>query len=400
MSLLAHRLALIHPSPTLAMVAKATKLKEEGIDVVSLSAGEPDFNTPLPIQKAAIEAMHKGMTKYTPVGGFSQLKKAIQDKFQRDNQLTYDQDELIVSTGGKQVIFNALMASVNSGDEVLILAPYWVSYPDIVNLFGGIPKFIACKEENQFKVTPAQLEAAITPATKWVILNSPSNPTGELYSFEELKQLGEVLRKHPHVYVMSDDIYEYLVYDDLPFYTLATVCPDLKERILIVNGVSKSYSMTGWRLGYGAGPKPLIKAMTMLQSQSTSNASSISQMAALGALTGSQGFLTEWRESFRHRRDLVWSRINHIPGLTCRKPQGAFYVYVNCEALLGKTTPSGTVIQSDNDLVTYLLEEGRVALVSGDAFGLSPYFRISYAASEELLMKGCERIKEAVAKLA
>lgn len=399
MSLLANRLALIHPSPTLVMMAKAAKLKEQGVDVISLSAGEPDFDTPLSVQKAAIDGMKKGMTKYTPVGGLTQLKKAIQGKFQRDNRLSYDLDEIMVSTGGKQVIFNALMASINPGDEVLLPAPYWVSYPDIVSLFGGVPKIIACEEANHFKLTADQLEAAITPATKWLILNSPSNPTGEVYSFDELKALGEVLQRYPHVYVMCDDIYEYLVYDDVTFNTLATVCPSLKDRILIVNGVSKSYSMTGWRLGYGAGPKALIKAMTMLQSQSTSNANSISQVAAIEAINGPQAFLTKWRESFRHRRDLVWSRMNGIPGLSCRKPHGAFYVYVNCEKVLGKTTPAGKVLKTDNEFVTYLLEEGKVALVSGDAFGLSPYFRISYAISEDLLIKSCDRICEAVRRL-
>lgn len=396
MSLLANRLALIHPSPTLAMMAKATELKAQGIDVIALSAGEPDFDTPISIQNAAIDAMHKGMTKYTPVDGIVALKKAIQEKFKKDNNISFDLSEIMASTGGKQVIFNALMASINPGDEVIIPAPYWVSYPDIVNLFGGIPKSIPCLEKNNFKMTPDQLDSAITKNTKWLILNSPSNPTGEVYTREELEALGSILKKHPHVYILSDDIYEYLVYDDIPFYTLLSVCPDLKDRVLIVNGVSKAYSMTGWRLGYGAGPKPLIKAMTMLQSQSTSNPSSITQAAAVEAIHGPQDFLDGWRKSFVKRRDLVWSAINNIPGLSCQKPNGAFYLYINCESLLGKKTPKGDVLATDNQLVTYLLEEGNVALVSGDAFGLSPYFRISYATSESVLEDACQRIKKAV----
>lgn len=399
MSLLANRLALIQPSPTLAMMAKAAELKAKGIDVIALSAGEPDFDTPLSIQTAAIEAMQKGMTKYTPVDGIVALKKVIQAKLKKDNNLSYDLNEIMASTGGKQVIFNALMASINPGDEVIIPAPYWVSYPDIVNLFGGIPKFVPCLENNNFKMTPDQLEAAITKNTKWLILNSPSNPTGEVYTKDELKALGTVLEKNPHVYVMCDDIYEYLVYDNVPFYTLLTICPELKNQVLLVNGVSKAYSMTGWRLGYGAGPKALIKAMAMLQSQSTSNPSSISQAAAIQAINGPQDFLEDWRLSFMKRRDLVWNEINKIPGLSCRKPNGAFYLYVNCEALLGKKAPNGTVISTDNQLVTYLLDEGNVALVSGDAFGLSPYFRISYATAESVLTEACARIKKAITAL-
>jgi len=399
MSLLANRLALIHPSPTLAMMTKAAELKAKGIDVISLSAGEPDFDTPTTIQNAAIDAMHKGMTKYTPVDGILALKKAIQNKFKKDNHISFELNEIMASTGGKQVIFNALMASINPGDEVIIPAPYWVSYPDIVNLFGGIPKFIPCLEKNNFKMTPEQLESTITKNTKWLILNSPSNPTGEVYTREELEALGAVLKKHPHVYIMCDDIYEYLVYDGVPFYTLLTICPELKNQVLIVNGVSKAYSMTGWRLGYGAGPQALIKAMVMLQSQSTSNPSSITQAAAVEAISGPQDFLEEWRTSFVKRRDLVWFAINNIPGLSCRKPNGAFYLYINCEKLIGKTTPKGNVLTTDNQLITYLLEEGNVALVSGDAFGLSPYFRISYATSESVLEEACRRIKKAVEDL-
>ncbi len=399
MSFLSHRLALIQPSPTLAMSAKATLLKEQGIDVISLSVGEPDYDTPQPIKNAAIRAMEAGKTKYTPVDGVTDLKKAIREKFRRDNGLSYDLGEIMASTGGKQVIFNAFMATLNPADEVIIPAPYWVSYPDIVNLFGGIPKILPCSEQANFKLEPEQLEAAITPRTKWLILNAPSNPTGEVYTLDELKALGEVLMRHPDVYVMVDDIYENLIYDGLTFYTLLTVCPQLKDRVLIVNGVSKSYAMTGWRLGYGAGPKPLIKAMTMLQSQSTSNPSSITQAAAIEALNGDQTFLNEWRQNFAHRRDIVWELINDIPGLSCRKPGGAFYLYVNCAALIGKSTPDGVILSTDNQFATYLLDKGNVAVVSGDAFGLSPYFRISYATSEDVLREACARIRTAVGAL-
>ena len=399
MTLLSNRLALIQSSPTLLMSAKAGQMKEQGIDVISLSLGEPDFETPRPIQQAAIQAMESGMTKYTAVDGVTALKKAIQAKFLRDNGISYDLNELMASTGGKQVIFNAMMATLNPGDEVIIPAPYWVSYPDIVNLFGGIPKIIPCGEEANFKLLPEQLEAAITPQPKWLILNAPSNPTGEIYTAEELKALGEVLVRHPDVYVMSDDIYEYLIYDGLKFQTLVMICPELKERCLIVNGVSKSYSMTGWRLGYGAGPKALIKAMVMLQSQSTSNASSISQAAAIEAINGDQTFLNEWRDSFARRRDLVWGLINKITGLSCHKPGGAFYLYVNCSAFIGKSTPEGSVISNDTQFATYLLEKAHVAIVSGAAFGLSHYFRISYATADDFLIDACSRIRKAVGEL-
>lgn len=399
MSYLATRLSLIQPSPTLAMTAVAAQMKAEGIDVIALSAGEPDFDTPDFIKQAAKAAIDKGLTKYTPVDGLADLKKAIQYKFQNDNQLDYGLDQIIASTGGKQVIFNALMATLNAGDEVIIPAPYWVSYPDMVNLFGGIPKIVHCPEASGFKLTADLLEAAITINTKWVILNSPSNPTGEVYSADELKALGEVLAGHPHVMVLSDDIYEYLVYDNQEFVTLATVCPDLQDRCLIVNGVSKSYSMTGWRLGYGAGPKPLIKAMTMLQSQSTSNPCSITQAAAAAAISGDRDFLLDWRQSFAGRRDLTAQLVNNIPGLSCRIPSGAFYLYVNCAGIIGKRTPAGEVIESDSHFAQYLLSEAHVAVVSGDAFGLSPYFRISYAIAQETLSEACKRIHDAVSKL-
>lgn len=397
--ILARRLSLIKPSPTLAMNAKAAQMKANGIDVISLSAGEPDFDTPDFIKQAATQAMAKGMTKYTAVDGLPALKKAIQQKFLRDNQLSYDLDQLIVSTGGKQVLFNALMATIETGDEVIIPAPYWVSYPDMTALFGGKPVFIDCLEENGFKLTPSQLEATITPKTKWVILNSPSNPTGEVYSKQELIALGQVLLKHPHVYILSDDIYEYLVYDEIPFYTLTSVVPELNSRTLIVNGVSKSYSMTGWRIGYGAGPKEIIKAMTMLQSQSTSNACSIAQAAAIEALSSDLSFLKEWKMQFEERRDFFHTEINKIPGLSARKAGGAFYLYINCSGVIGKKTPEGFVIQSDNDFANYLLEQAKVAVVSGDAFGLSPYFRISYATSKEILSQAVNRIGTAVSLL-
>lgn len=397
--MLANRLSSIKPSPTLMMISKAAQLKAQGVDVISLSAGEPDFDTPEFIKQAATEAMAKGMTKYTPVDGLLALKKAIQQKFLSDNQLHYDLDQLMVSTGGKQVLFNAFMASLNDSDEVIIPAPYWVSYPDMVNLFGGVPVAVNCLENNGFKLTPEQLEKAITPKTKWVILNSPSNPTGEVYTKEELIALGDVLLKYPHVFVMSDDIYEYLIYDNSHFYTIATVVPDLKGRTLIVNGVSKSYSMTGWRIGYGAGPKELIKAMTMLQSQSTSNASSISQAATIAALSSDLSFLKEWKKQFESRRNFFFDEVNKIPGLSCRKPGGAFYLYINCEGIIGKKTPAGAIIETDNDFVQYLLEQAHLAAVSGDAFGLSPYFRISYATSQEILKEALSRIAKAVDEL-
>ena len=399
MSYLSTRLSLIQPSPTLAITAKAAQMRAEGIDVIALSAGEPDFDTPDFVKEAAKLALDKGMTKYTPVDGLPALKKAIQAKLAKDNNLSYDLDQIMAGTGGKQVIFNALLATLNSGDEVIIPAPYWVSYPDIVNLFGGVPKIVKCLEESGFKLTPDLLEEAITNNTKWLILNSPSNPTGELYSEEELAALGRVLIKYPHVMVLSDDIYEYLVYDNKSFVTLATVMPELKERCLIVNGVSKSYSMTGWRLGYGAGPKPLIKAMTMLQSQSTSNPCSITQVAAAAAIEGNRDFLAEWCESFAKRRDLTAQLVSEIPGLSCRTPNGAFYLYINCDGVIGKMTPDGIKIEDDNQLAQYLLSEAHVAVVSGDAFGLSPYFRISYATSESILMEACRRIRSALEQL-
>jgi aspartate aminotransferase len=396
---LADRLSRIKPSPTLATMSRANALKAEGKNILILAAGEPDFDTPEWIKHAATQAMEQGLTKYTAVDGLPALKKAIQEKFKRDNNLSYDLDQIIVSTGGKQVIFNAFMATINPGDEVIIPAPYWVSYPDIVNLFGGVSVAVPCVIENDFKLNANELAAAITEKTKWLILNSPSNPTGALYSKEDLIQIADVLRQHPHVYVMSDDIYEYLVYDGREFVTLATVAPDLKDRILIVNGVSKSYSMTGWRIGYGAGPKNLVKSMGMLQSQSTSNACSIAQGATIIALNGSQSFLVLWRQSFVNRRDYVFDKFSEIQGLKAIKPHGAFYFYVGCHDLIGKVTPHGKIIQSDTDFVDYLLEMVGVAVVPGAAFGLSPYFRISYATSMEILVDALNRIQQAVKAL-
>lgn len=399
MSLIADRLSRIKPSPTIAVTTKAAELKAAGRDVIGLGAGEPDFDTPDFIKQGAIEAINKGETKYTAVDGTNVLKDAIIAKFKRDNNLTYARDQISVGTGGKQVLYNALMASVNPGDEVIIPAPYWVSYPDMTLLAEGTPVIIECTEENQFKLTAEQLEQAITPKTKWLIFNSPSNPTGGAYSWDELKALTDVLLKYPHVYIMTDDMYEHLVYDGFKFATPAQVEPKLYDRTLTVNGVSKSYSMTGWRIGYAGGPKSLIKAMAVMQSQSTSNPSSISQAAAVTALNGDQSFLKERNDSFAARRDMVVEMLNQAQGISCLKPEGAFYVYPSCAGCIGKVTPDGKVIKTDEDFVTYLLESQGVAAVQGAAFGLSPYFRISYATSKEALKEACTRIQEACAAL-
>ena len=392
MSIVADRLGRIKPSPTIAVSNKAKELKAAGHDIIGLGAGEPDFDTPEFVKEAAYEAIRNGQTKYTAVDGTPGLKDAIIAKFKRDNNLEYSRDQITVGTGGKQVLYNALMASVNNGDEVIIPAPYWVSYPDMVLLAEGTPVIIDCQEENNFKLTPEQLEAAITPKTKWLIFNSPSNPTGGAYSRLELKAITDVLVKHPHVYIMSDDMYEHLVYDNFEFCTPAQVEPKLYERTLTCNGVSKSYAMTGWRIGYAGGPIELIKAIAKIQSQSTSNPSSISQAAALAALEGDQSFLEQRNEVFKSRRDLVVDLINQAKGLECLKPEGAFYVYPSCSGVIGKTTPDGNIIESDGDFVTYLLESEGVACVQGKAFGLSPYFRISYATSTENLEDACSRI--------
>ncbi len=399
MSIVANRLSRIKPSPTLAVSAKAAELKAAGKDVIGLGAGEPDFDTPDFIKDGAKAAMDAGKTKYTNVDGTPELKDAIIAKFKRDNGLTYTRDQVSVGTGGKQTLYNALMASVNPGDEVLIPAPYWVSYPDMTLLAEGEPVIVECSAENNFKLQPADLEAAITDKTKWLIMNSPSNPTGSAYSWDEMKALTDVLLKYPHVYIMSDDMYEHLVYDGFKFCTPAQVEPKLYDRTLTCNGVSKSYAMTGWRIGYAAGPADLIKAMKKMQSQSTSNPSSISQAAAETALTGDQSFLQERNDAFKERRDLVVKLLNECEGVSCHTPEGAFYIYASCAGCMGKTTPEGKTLETDEDFVTYLLESVGVAAVHGAAFGLSPYFRVSYATSTENLTSACDRIKKACAQL-
>ena len=392
MPLIADRLSNIKPSPTLAVVKRVAELKAEGKSVIGLGAGEPDFDTPAWIKQAASDAMAKGQTKYTAVEGIIELRKAIAEKYKRDNNLTYTPDQIIVCTGGKQVLFNAIQATMNPGDEMIIPAPYWVSYVDMVELAGGKPVVVPCSAQESYKLTPEKLRAAITPRTKWLMLNSPSNPTGAAYTESELRALAAVLLDFPHVYVMSDDIYEHLVYDGFKFSTIAAVEPKLFDRTLTVNGVSKAYSMTGWRIGYAAGPKEIIKAMVAIQGHSTSNASSISQAAALGALTGDQTFLNEWRATYTDRRNLVFKEINACAGLSCPMPEGAFYLYVDCSGCIGKVTPAGKHIANDEDFVTALLEEQGVAAVHGAAFGLSPAFRISYATSTENLIEACKRI--------
>jgi len=392
-------LGRIQPSATLAMSAKVSELKGQGVDVIGLSAGEPDFDTPDFVKEAAIQAIRDGDTNYTVVDGTPALKKAIVGKFLRDNGLTYETNQITVNNGGKHTLFNALVATLDEGDEVIIPAPYWVSYPDIVNFAGGTPVIVEAGADQGYKITPAQLEAAITPKTKWLILNSPSNPTGAAYSAEELKALGEVILPHQNLMVMTDDMYEHIWYADFPFATIAQVCPDLYDRTLTVNGVSKAYAMTGWRIGFAGGPAWLIKAMGKLQSQSTSNPSSISQAAAVAALNGPQDFLVERNAAFERRRDLVVSMLNDTPGLECPTPDGAFYVYPDASGVIGKTTPKGQVIKTDEDLITYFLDEAQVAAVHGAAFGLSPAFRISYATSEEILTEACTRIQRACAVL-
>lgn len=395
MSILANRLSRIKPSATLAVTAKAKELKAAGKDILGLGAGEPDFDTPDFIKEAAKKAIDNGQTKYTNVDGTPELKDAIIAKFKRDNDLEYSRDEITVGTGGKQVLYNALMATLNPGDEVIIPAPYWVSYPDMTLLAEGEPVIVDCPAKNNFKMTAAQLEAAITPKTKWVIMNSPSNPTGAGYTKEDMKALTDVLLKNEHVWIMTDDMYEHLVYGDFEFCTPAQVEPKLKDRTITINGVSKSYSMTGWRIGYAGAPKELIKAMAKIQGQSTSNPCSISQAAAVEALNGDQSFMKPWIEAFKSRRDLVVKMLNECEGLSCPNPEGAFYVYPSCAGVIGKKTPEGKTISTDEDFVSYLLESQGVACVHGEAFGLSPHFRISYATSEEILTKACERIQEA-----
>ncbi len=393
MSFLAQSLARVKPSATIAVTNKARELKAAGRDVIGLGAGEPDFDTPENIKDAAIRAIREGKTKYTAVDGIPELKAAIVDKFKRENGLTYTQAQITVGTGGKQVLYNALMATLNPGDEVVIPAPYWVSYPDMVELGGGTPVFVPAGMETGFKVTSAALEAVITPKTKWFIFNSPSNPTGAAYTQAEIRALADVLLRHPQVWIMTDDMYEHLVYDEFTFTTPAQVEPELYERTLTVNGVSKAYAMTGWRIGYAGGPVQLIKAMAAIQSQSTSNPSSISQWAAVEALNGPQDFIPKNNALFKQRRDLVVSMLNQARGLACPTPEGAFYVYPSCAALIGKTAPSGKVIATDEDFVSELLEAEGVAVVQGSAFGLGPNFRISYATATSDLEDACERIQ-------
>jgi len=402
MSFLASRLSRIKESPTVAVTVRANTLKRAGRDVIGLGAGEPDFDTPDHIKQAAVDALMRGETKYAPPAGIPELREAICAKLKRDNGLDYAPDQITLGCGGKQVIFNALAATLSAGDEVLIPAPYWVSYPDITALFSGTPVFVDCPAESGFKMTPDQLRAAITPRTKWLMLNSPSNPTGAAYTAAELKALAAVLLEpaNAHVRVMSDDIYEFLVYDGFQFTTIAQVEPRLYDRTLTLNGLSKAYCMTGWRLGYAAGPKELIRAMNMVQSQSASSATTFAQWGAVAALNGDHGFIEEHNNVFRQRRDLVVERLNAIPGLSCPKPQGAFYVYVSCAEMIGRKRPDGGVIENDTDFVTWLLDSEGVATVQGAAFGLSPCFRISYATATGLLEQACDRIARACAALA
>ena len=399
MAFLSDTLARVKPSPTIAVTTKAAELKAAGRDVIGLGAGEPDFDTPQNIKDAAKRAIDAGKTKYTAVDGIPELKAAICAKFLRENGLTYAPNQITVGTGGKQVLYNALMATCNPGDEVIIPAPYWVSYPDMVLLAGGTPVPVVATIATDFKLTPSQLDAAITPKTKWFIFNSPSNPTGAGYTATELRALCDVLLKHPHVWIMSDDMYEHLVFDDFKFTTPAQIEPALYDRTLTCNGVSKSYAMTGWRIGYAGGPAHLIKAMGTIQSQSTSNPSSVSQYAALEALNGPQDFLAPNRKLFQGRRDLVVSMLNQAKGITCAKPEGAFYVYPDIAGCIGKTSAAGTLITDDEVFATALLEETGVAVVFGAAFGLSPNFRVSYATSDSVLTEACHRIQRFCADL-
>ena len=397
--MISDRVNNIKPSLTIATNIKAQELKRAGRDIIVLAAGEPDFDTPEHIKSAAIKAINNGFTKYVPGKGTPDLQLAIQKKFKDDNNLDYDISNITVGVGGKHIIYNAFSATINSGDEVIIPAPYWVSYPDIVILNDGKPITIECGENSGFKLKPEDLEKSITNKTKWLMLNSPSNPTGSMYTKEELIELGEVLKKHEHVYILSDDIYEKIVYDQNAFHTIAEVCPELKERTLTMNGLSKSYCMTGWRVGYAAGPLNVINAMNKVQSQNVSSTASISMAASVEALNGDQSFIQSNNESFLRRRDLVVKNLNETPGLSCRTPEGAFYVFASCKGVLGKTTESGKILNSDGDFMDYLLEEVGVAGVQGSAFGLEGYFRISYATSDAILEDACQRIKNACSKL-
>ena len=399
MTFISDSLNRIKPSATMVITAKAAQLKREGKKVIGLSAGEPDFDTPDHVKVAAIDAIHKGYTKYTNVEGIPELRQAIIDKFKKDNGLSYSINDVIVGTGGKQILFNALVGSINKDDEVIIPAPYWVSYPDMTLLAGGKPVIISCTQETDFKLTAKELEQVITKKSKWLILNSPSNPTGSCYSRKELEEIADVVRKHKNLYVMTDDIYEYIVYDNFEFFTFAQVPPDLKDRVLTVNGVSKSHCMTGWRIGYAVGPEILIKAMIKIQGQSTSNASSISQYAALAGISGSNDFLKPCLKAFDERRRFVVSKLNNIQGISCLLPKGAFYAYPNVSGLVGKKTNEGIILKNDTDIVEWLLETAEVAAVPGVAFGLEPFFRVSYATSLDLLKEAMNRIEKAVLSL-
>ena len=391
MSIVSNSLKRIKPSPTIAVTQKAKELKASGKDIIGLGAGEPDFDTPDNIKEAAIKAIKDGDTKYTAVDGTPNLKKAIIKKFKRENNLDYQIDQITVGTGGKQVIYNTMMATLNEGDEVIVPAPYWVSYPDIVLLAGGTPVVLECNEKQGFKINPTELEKSITKKTKWIILNSPSNPTGACYSEKDIKEIGKILENHPHVFILSDDIYEHIIYGDFKFFTIAQI-NNLKNRVLTMNGVSKAYSMTGWRIGYAAGPIEIIKAIAKIQSQSTTNPSSISQAAAVEALNGEQKFIQKRAKSFEERRDFVVSALNKIDGIECLKPDGAFYVFPSCKGLIGKKDIRGKEIKSDTDFVQSLLENYGIAVVQGSAFGLEGFFRISYATSMENLKKALEKI--------
>ncbi len=399
MAFIADRLSNIKPSPTVAVNTMANEMRAAGKDVIGLGAGEPDFDTPEHIKEAAIKAMRAGKTKYAPPAGIPELRQAVVDKLARDNNLIYSAAQVAVSAGGKQSIYNAFMATLNAGDEVIVPTPYWVSYPDIALLAEGKPVFVDCPVDQGFKMSAAQLEAAITPRTKWLVLNSPSNPSGAAYDKGELEALAEVLKRNAHVWIMTDDMYEKIVYDDFAFHTIAEIAPELMSRTLTLNGVSKAYCMTGWRIGYAAGALDIIKAMNKIQSQSTTSASTISQWAAVAALEGPQDFIAEHNVAFKDRRDLVVSMLNQAKGLTCSTPQGAFYVFPCCAGVMGKRTPDGKTITTDEDFAAYLLAAEGVACVHGEAFGLSPYFRISYATSLDILEDACRRIQRACGAL-
>ena len=395
MSVIAQHLSQVKPSAVSVITEKSNQLERDGRQIIRLSAGEPDFGTPEHIKMAGVRALAEGKTQYPAVQGVFELRQAICRKLERDNKLSYTPEQIVVSCGCKQVLFNAMAATLNPGDEVILPTPYWISYPNMVSINRGVPVFVPTSQENQFKLTPEDLESAITPKTKWLFINNPGNPSGAVYSDKELEALAGVLRKHPQVWILSDDIYEFLVFDQARFFTMAQVAPDLKSRILVVNGMSKAYSMTGWRVGYGAGPKELIKTMFKIQSQSTSGTSSISQWAAITALDGDHSFIEENNMELKRRRDVVVDLVNGVDGLSCQSPEGAFYCYISCNGIMGKKTPKGQTIASDLDFSTFLLEECGVAVVHGEAFGLSPYIRISFATKMELLESGCRKIADA-----